>query len=114
MPTIVEQERMRGFQSNLYYRGRAVTADTLAVNGKPEAFTVMVQDQPEIADPDKPLQAQRPVFTRLAAMVGCVKDPRAMQRITETASGRIHKVLRFEETSGDLVSWVWTCEAQRQ
>ena len=111
--TIAEQARTQGFKANLLIRGRAVTSDSLDSRGVPETFTALVEDQPMLADPDKPAQAQTPVYTRISALTGVIADPRKPQRFTENQGGRFHKVLRYEETSGDRVKWSWFCEAQR-
>jgi hypothetical protein len=104
--TITQQARIRGFNANLAMRGRPVTTDTQ------ESLTVLVRDRAAITDPDQPAQAKIAIYTAIEALAGAVADPRAIGLFTE-ADGRWHKVLQFIELRGDLVKWVWDCEAQR-
>lgn len=104
--TIAQRGRRLGFLANLNIRGRQMTTDTK------ERVTALVQDQPIMQDPDKPAQAEQPVFVRIAVLADAVKDPRAIGQFVE-ADGRTHRVLRFDETSGDQVVWGWFCEAER-
>lgn len=112
MTTIAQAARIRGFKANLLIRGRRVTTDSLDEQNKPQVLTVLIKDEPTMADPDKPAQAKQPVYTTLTALAGSVTDPRAVQKFTEE-DGRLYRVLRYEETVADLVTWKWYCESQR-
>jgi hypothetical protein len=105
--TIAESARLKGFAAHLLIRGRPVTTNA------GESLTVIVEDVSALLDPDQPAQSQLPVYTQVTAAAGAVTDPRAVNKFTE-ADGRWHKVLTFNETRGNLVTWQWKCEAQRQ
>lgn len=87
--------------------GRVLTTNTK------ERLVASVEDVPIWPDPDKPAQQQLPIATRITAAAGSVANPRAVTLFTEVESKRWHKVKSYMETAGDVVKWVWECEAQR-
>ena len=89
-----------------------MTTDLLDDQGKAQTLTAIVEDQPQMQDPDKPAQAKVPTYTMLTAAEGSLTDPRAVTKFTEE-DGRWHKVIEYREERADQITWKWFCEAQR-
>lgn len=114
--TPTQQARILGFKAQLAQRGRAAFTDTANANGDPETVTIIVEDQAVLPDPDKPLQMETPVYVRVHCLAGAVKNPRKVGHFyegTPVLKGRAYKVLEYQESASDAVSWKWLCEAER-
>ncbi len=106
--TLAQQSRLRGADANLRVRGRTM----IAMPGN-ERLRVLVTDQPNAPLDGMIPTDDLPVFTHIHALTGSLVSPRGIQTMTEEETGKVWQVLEFVETSGDLVWWDWTCEAER-
>ena len=106
--SIASNMRTAGFKANLRVRGRGTVTDT------EENVCVLVRDESVLADPDKPAQKETPVYVTVFALAYSVKNPRDIGTFTETNTGRVLTVFKYDETYGDTVSWKWFCETTRE
>lgn len=115
--TPAQLARQKGFEANLRIRGRCAFTDTANSNGDPETLTILVEEAPIIPDPSEPvLQKESKVFTTIHAFAGSVKEPRNVGFFfegTPKLKGRFYKVLEYQESASDAVTWRWACESER-
>ena len=104
--TPVELGRVAGFNANLATRGRMMTTNT------GETITVLVQNGAMLPDPNKPAQEELPVYAVITCLAGALANPREVTVFTE--GNQTHKVMSYNESSGDRVTWKFEVESQRQ
>lgn len=108
-----QKARLAGFKTNLRVRGRIGKITSENEDDNDEQITLLIDDSPMMQDPDRPAQAQTPVYTIVSCLVGSIEDPRSVTTFTEVNAAKDYRVLEFMETAGDRISWKWKCEAQR-
>jgi hypothetical protein len=108
--TPTERARRSGFQMNLMARGRLMTTD----GEPPSQMLAMVQDAMQLADEIKPAKLKKSVYSVVTILAGTATDPRAIGNFTEVKTGKTYKVIYYDETAGDRVTWKFHCEAQRE
>lgn len=106
-----QKARAAGFKQNLRVRGRVVTLVSDNEDDNEHDITVLIDDIPMMADPDRVAMAMLPVYVSVSCLAGSVEDPRSVQAFSE--GGKDYKVIEFLETAGDRIAWKWKCEAQR-
>lgn len=112
--TAAQRARLAGFRANLRVRGRIATVASQNEEDDGSEIALLVEDIPIMMDPDRPAQAQNPVYVIVASLAGSVDDPRSVTTFTEVATGKVRNVLEFLESDGDRIGWRWKCEAQRE
>ncbi len=105
--TTGQEARLVGIMALLDTDGRKITPD----NGN--EFVGLIEDEQLLMEPVEQARANLPVYVKVTALKGAVPNPRALQQMTEAEYGTM-KVLKYEETRGDVLTWSWRCEAQRQ
>ena len=108
-----QKARIAGFKASLRMRGRLAAIGSANEDDDKHQLTILVEDTPVMSDPDRPAQAQNPVYATVACLAGSVENPREVGLFTEVKTQKVHKVLAFIETSGDQIGWKWTVESQR-
>ena len=108
-----QKARIAGFKASLRVRGRLATIGSANEDDDKHQLTILVEDAPVMPDPDRPAQAENPVYATVACLAGSVENPREVSQFAEVATKKVHKVLGFIETSGDQIGWRWSVETQR-
>ena len=108
-----QKARLAGFKANLRVRGRIASVASLNEDDNEQEITTLIDDIPVMQDPDRPAQAENPVYVSVSCLARAIEDPRSVTTFTETATAKSYKVLEFMETAGDRIGWKWKCEAQR-
>lgn len=106
-----QKARLAGFKANLRVRGRICSVNSNNEDDNEQSITLLIDDAPMMQDPDRPAQAENPVYVGLTCLAGSLSDPRSVTAFVE--GEKTYKVLEFLETAGDRVAWKWKCEAQR-
>lgn len=106
--TPAQKARTIGFKASLAVRGRAMTTDAKA------SLTAIVSEEPLLPDTMHTAQAEKPVYSTVSALSGAIANPRTVTAFTETQTGRVHTVQRYDESSADSVVWKWFCETSRE
>lgn len=108
-----QKARLSGAKASLRVRGRIVKVASNNEDDNDAELTALIDDMAMMSDPDRPAQAQNPVYTTIACLAGSVDDPRAVVSFVESKSEKAYAALEFLETAGDRIWWKWRCEAQR-
>lgn len=103
--TTIQQSLNSGFDMLLQHGGHKL------VTSAGQTVTAIVQDAPEVVDPTDTLQAQTPVYARVACKLGAVTAPRTVTGFTDTA-GKTFTVLRYVQDVFGIKD-EWLCEKQR-
>lgn len=111
--TAAQKARLAGFKASLRVRGRVATVGSENEDDNEQQITLLVDDAAMIADPDRPAQAENPVYVVVACLAQSIEDPRSVTQFTEVATSKVRKVIEFLESDGDQISWKWRCESQR-
>lgn len=114
LETAAQKARSAGFKANLRVRGRLAKVVSENEDDNEIQVTLLIEDAPMMTDPDRPAQAENPVYATVSCLCGSVEDPRSVTSFTEVNAARDYKVLEFMEAAGDRISWKWKCEAQRE
>ncbi|HEY1790678.1 MAG TPA: hypothetical protein VGJ73_21195 [Verrucomicrobiae bacterium] len=104
-----EKARREGFRRNLMARGRMVSMDCSDIT-----IQAIVQDAQQLTDENRPAKQKKSVYAVVTILSGIVPDPRDVGCFTEVKTGKEYKVLWYDETTGDRVTWKFQCEAQRE
>ncbi len=105
--TPASKSRQRAFSSALKVRGRLLAASS------GETIKGIIHEEPTLPDPFAAVQQAKPVYSSVSIEAGAVADPHSLVSLTEAASKRTHKVLRFDESASDEVTWKFFCESTR-
>ncbi len=106
--TVAQKMRLAGFKASLRARGAMLRTNAGTV------VAALIQDMPELPDPDGNAKKELPVYASIHCLRGTVAQPRAVTHFAPVESTtRTYRVLRYEESAANVVSESWFCEATR-
>lgn len=112
--TIAQKARLSGAKASLRVRGRDIKLSSGNQKDDESELKALIDDAPQMMDPDRPAQARNPVYTFVSVLAQSLQDPTALTSVVEVNTEKTYKVLEFLETAGDRIWWKFRCEAQRE
>jgi hypothetical protein len=106
--TAIERALALGFRTVIVPQGGvSMRADT------GETFTGVIEDIPALDEPGEIAKSKTPIYANIEADSDDIENPHTVKTITETVSGRTHRVLKFIPQAADRFTVKWLVETQR-